>query len=65
MFYPSYEAFLADQINTTKSVTPITSTEKITGNLANIDVKITYPDSRIETKEYVLVKENNQWKIAK
>lgn len=65
MFYPSYEAFLSDHIKTTKSVKPITSTEKINGDMANVDVKINYPNGTNGTEEYVLIKEDNRWKIAK
>lgn len=60
----SYPAFINDYQKKYKTVKPIKNTEKITGETATIDVKITYKDSSSETKPYLLIKKEGEWKIT-
>lgn len=62
--YGSYGNFIRDYTTRTKSVEPLEKTEKISGESATIDVKITYVDGGEETEKYFLVKEDGEWKIV-
>jgi hypothetical protein len=60
----TYNEFLADYNKTFNSVTPLKKTEKINGDTATVEVKITHEDKSTEKRTYNLVKENDQWKIT-
>lgn len=60
----SYPSFIKDYQDKYKTIKPIQKSEKITGETATIDVKITYKDSSSETKPYLLIKKEGEWKIT-
>lgn len=46
-----------------KKVSPLKDTQKINGDMAEIEVKVFWTDNRESTKKHFLIKENSVWKI--
>lgn len=54
--------FMKDHQDKYKSIKPIS--EKVSGSTATVTAEVTYSDNSSETKEFFLINEEDQWKIA-
>lgn len=60
----TYSNFISEYDKKYKKVVPLKKTEKINGDMATVDVMVTYQDNSNEKDTYNLVKDHNQWKIT-
>jgi len=60
--YGSYGGFISEYKNNTKSLKIVN--EKIKGESATVNAKLTDHNGFEEDEEYMLIKENGKWKIA-
>lgn len=54
--------FMKDHQDKYKSIKPIS--EKVSGSTATVTAEVIYSDNSSETKEFFLINEEDQWKIA-
>lgn len=58
----SFGEFIKDHQQKYKSIEPLS--ESIHGETAMVKANVTYKDNSSEIKEYLLIKEDGEWKIA-